>query len=154
MYGAYYAGISLSCAGIQWWKSVSFHCRAPINLVGKMSNEGGGHPPPTTPTLGYAELRVKWDELVHVMNKNIILQCRHTETPGVRLVFFLQESMYSISFKPVFYTIRLIGNNKLSRFPAVYYGTKKLNVSILEFWQSVYKDLRLKDVCFKKCPCK
>ena len=32
----YYAGTSLSCAGIQRWKSVSFHCWTAINLVGEL----------------------------------------------------------------------------------------------------------------------
>ena len=97
-----YAGTSLSCAAIQWWKSVSFNYWTAINPVGEMSNEeedtpptlghqelrlkwdeqwGGGHPTP--PTLGHQELRLKWDELVHIINKNIILQCQHTENPGV-----------------------------------------------------------------------
>ena len=109
-----YAGTSLSCAGIQWWKSVSFHCWAAINLVGEISNEEEDTPPhPTPPTLSHQELRVKWDEqwggdtpppphpplvirswvkwdeLVYIMNKNIIVQCRHTETPGVQLVGYI-----------------------------------------------------------------
>ena len=32
---SFYACTSLSCAGIQWWKSVSFHCWTAINLVGE-----------------------------------------------------------------------------------------------------------------------
>ena len=108
-----YAGTSLNCAGIQWWKSVSFHCWAAINLVSEMSNEEDDTPPHpplvirswelggmsneeedtrphTPPTLHHQELRVKWDELVHIRNKSIILQCRHTETPGVLLVLSCQ----------------------------------------------------------------
>ena len=107
---------SLSCAGIQRWKWVSFRCWAAINFVGEMSNEEEDTPPPPYPPLGFL-LAVKnsasllalcflalggksltsdctWKnieipemlKLVHIMNKNIILQCRHTETPGVRLV--------------------------------------------------------------------
>ena len=53
----YYAGTSLSCAGIQRWKSVSFHCWAAINLVGDMSNEEED-PHPTIP-IGHQELRVQ-----------------------------------------------------------------------------------------------
>ena len=34
----FFAGTSLSCAGIQRWKSVLFSCWAAINLVGEMSN--------------------------------------------------------------------------------------------------------------------
>ena len=40
-----YAGTSLSCAGIQRWKSVSFHCWAATNLVGEISNEEENTPP-------------------------------------------------------------------------------------------------------------
>ena len=47
---------------------------------------GAGHTTATPPTLGHQELRLKWDELVHIRNRNIILQCWHTETPGVWLV--------------------------------------------------------------------
>ena len=54
----FYAGTSLSCAGIQWWKSVSFHCWAGINLVGDMSNEEDPTHHPTTP-IGHQELRVE-----------------------------------------------------------------------------------------------
>ena len=36
---SFYAGTSLSCAGIQQLKTVLFHCCAAINLVGDMSNE-------------------------------------------------------------------------------------------------------------------
>ena len=43
-----YAGTSLSCAGIQLWKSVSFCCWAAINLVGERSKDT---PPPTLPIL-------------------------------------------------------------------------------------------------------
>ena len=46
-----YASTSLSCAGIQQWKSVSFRCWAAINLVGEMSNEEQDTQPPTLPTL-------------------------------------------------------------------------------------------------------
>ena len=42
----FYAGTSLSCAGIQQWKSVSFHCWTTFNLVGKMRKIP--HHPPTT----------------------------------------------------------------------------------------------------------
>ena len=45
-----YAGTSLSCAGIQQWKSVSFCCWAAINLVGEMrEEEQDTHPYPTHP---------------------------------------------------------------------------------------------------------
>ena len=47
----HYASTSLSCAGIQQWKSVSFCCWAAINLVGEMSNEEQDTLPPTLPTL-------------------------------------------------------------------------------------------------------
>ena len=47
----FYAGTSLSCAGIQQWKSVLFCCWAAINLVGKMSNEEQDTTPPTLLTL-------------------------------------------------------------------------------------------------------
>ena len=47
----YYASTSLSCTGIQQWKSVLFSCWASINLVGEMSNEEQDTPPPTLPTL-------------------------------------------------------------------------------------------------------
>ena len=46
----YYAGTSLSCAGIQRWKSVSFRCWAAINLVGEMSKRSRTpHPLPYPP---------------------------------------------------------------------------------------------------------
>ena len=41
----HYASTSLSCAGIQWWKSVLFLCWAGINLGGDIQ-WGGGHPTP------------------------------------------------------------------------------------------------------------
>ena len=46
-----YASTSLSCAGIQQQKSVSFHCWAAINLVGEMSNEEQDTPSPTLSTI-------------------------------------------------------------------------------------------------------
>ena len=45
----HYASTSLSCAGIQWWQSVSFCCWAAINLVGEMSNEEQDTPLPYPP---------------------------------------------------------------------------------------------------------
>ena len=44
-----YAGTSLSCAGIQRWKSVSFHCWTAKNLVGE-SRRRRMTPTPTHPT--------------------------------------------------------------------------------------------------------
>ena len=51
----YYAGTTLSCAGIQQWKSGSFHCWAAINFVGDMNNEEEDPSPP----VGHQELRVE-----------------------------------------------------------------------------------------------
>ena len=112
----HYASTSLSCAGIQWWKSISFHFWAAINLVCEMSNEEEATPPPTKPhpplVIRSRELSEKSNEeedtpspphplLVirswelsemsseeggHPINKNIMLQCWHTEAPGVWLV--------------------------------------------------------------------
>ena len=69
---------------------------------------GVGHPTPTPPTLGHQELRLKSDELVHIMNKNIILQCRHTETPGVRLVRKQQSTNIHIIFVTFTYAFLLL----------------------------------------------
>ena len=44
-----YAGTSLSCAGIQRWKSVSFHCWTAINLVGELRRRRRRTSPPTHP---------------------------------------------------------------------------------------------------------
>ena len=53
----YYAGTSLSCAGIQRWKSVSFHCWTAINLVGELRRRRKTpHPLPTPPLNGHPEL--------------------------------------------------------------------------------------------------
>ena len=45
-----YASTSLSCAGIQQWKSVSFHCWTAKNLVGELRRRRMTPPPPTHPT--------------------------------------------------------------------------------------------------------
>ena len=41
-----FAGTSLSCAGIQRWKSVSFHCWTAINLVGELRRRRRTPTPP------------------------------------------------------------------------------------------------------------
>ena len=47
-----YAGTSLSCAGIQRWKSVSFHCWTAKNLVGESRRRRmTPHPLPTPPLM-------------------------------------------------------------------------------------------------------
>ena len=51
----YYASTSLSCVGIQQWKSVLFHCWATMNLVGEMSSEEDPHYPLT----GHQQLKVE-----------------------------------------------------------------------------------------------
>ena len=56
--GNYYAGTSLSCAGIQRWKSVSFHCWTAKNLVGE-SWRRRMTPTPYPPLNGHPEL-VRW----------------------------------------------------------------------------------------------
>ena len=53
-----YAGTSLSCAGIQRWKSASFHWTAK-NLVGESRRRMTPHPLPTPPLNGHPEL-VRW----------------------------------------------------------------------------------------------
>ena len=55
-----YAGTILSCAGIQRWKSVSFHCWTAKNLVGESRKRRmTPHPLPTPPLNGHPEL-VRW----------------------------------------------------------------------------------------------
>ena len=79
--------------------SVLFHCWATFNLVGEISN---GEDPSYTPTPYLSSVVESWSDmsnekededppyppspishqqLVHIMNKNIRLQCRYTESP-------------------------------------------------------------------------
>ena len=110
----FYAGTSLSCAGIQRWKSVSFHCWTAKNLVGELRRRRmTPHPYQPTLTVRCEEFCIlaflPHSELWRVLHSclvfvyfgqvwwNITLQCRHTETPGVRLVWLVYEVHASLS---------------------------------------------------------
>ena len=89
-----YASTSLSCAGIQRWKSVSFRCWAAINLVGEMSNEEQDTPPPTLPTLFLPHCVKSSAWVIICVFHARLLQCRHTETLGVRLIYYFIYSSH------------------------------------------------------------